>query len=400
MVRKSTYFSKLRFVCLFSLLIWGLPSVFGRQPLVLLPFEEIILPPDTLLPDTSKLRYPFDDENTLAPNSSKLYLKNPSNVKTEVVYDPVTRQYVYLYKIGNMTYRVPVTLSFEEYQEEDMQTMLKNYWLERAEAASLDNSGGLIPKIRIPGKVFETIFGNNTVDIRPQGSAEINFGIVSNKRDDPMLTTRQRRQTNFDFSEKIQMNVIAKIGDKIEFKVNYNTQATFYFENKLKLKYEGKEDAIIQLIEAGDVNMPLNSTLIKGTESLFGIKTKLRFGRVTVTAVYSQQRSETKNITVQGNAQTTKFSIRADEYEENRHFFIAQYFRGKFKSALSDLPVVSSNVNILKLEVWVTNVGSAVTENRNIVAFKDLGEVNPQNTRVLTGYPAYPYHTILSNNLY
>jgi len=400
LVRISTYFSKLSFVCIFFLLIWGYPSVFGKQPFIFLPFEGIILPPDTLVSDTNKLRYPFDDETTLDPKSSKLYLKNPSNVKTEVVYDPVTRQYVYLYKIGNMTYRVPVTMSFEEFQEDDMQTMLRNYWLERAEAASLDNSGGLIPKIRIPGKVFETIFGNNTVDIRPQGSAEINFGIVSNKRDDPMLTTRQRRQTNFDFDEKIQMNVIAKIGDKIEFKVNYNTEATFDFENKLKLKYEGKEDAIIQLIEAGDVNMPLNSTLIKGTESLFGIKTKLRFGRVTVTAVYSQQRSETKNITVQGNAQTTKFSIRADEYEENRHFFIAQYFREKYKAALSDLPVVNSNVNILKLEVWVTNVGSAVTENRNIVAFKDLGEVNPQNTRVLTGNPAYPYPTILSNDLY
>ena len=134
-----------------------------------LPFEWIIFPPDTLISDTLKLRYPFDDQNTLAPNSSKLYLKNPSNIKTEVVYDPVTRQYVYLYKIGNMTYRVPVTMSFEEFQEADMQTMLKNYWLERAEAASLDNSGGLIPKIRIPGKVFETIFGNNTVDIRPPG---------------------------------------------------------------------------------------------------------------------------------------------------------------------------------------------------------------------------------------
>ena len=400
LVRIKTYFSKLRFVCLFFLFIWGLPSVFGKHPVTFSPFERLTNPPDTLIADTLKLRYPFDDQTTIDPNSSKLYLKNPSNIKTEVVYDPLTRQYVYLYKIGNMTYRVPVTMSFEEYQEDDMQTMLRNYWLERAEASSLDNSGGLIPKIRIPGKVFETIFGNNTVDIRPQGSAEINFGIVSNKRDDPMLTTRQRRQTNFDFDEKIQMNVIAKIGDKIEFKVNYNTKATFDFENKLKLKYEGKEDAIIQLIEGGDVNMPLNSTLIKGTESLFGIKTKLRFGRVSVTAVYSQQRSESKNITVQGNAQTTKFSIRADEYEENKHFYLAQYFRGKFKSALQDLPVVSSNVNILKLEVWVTNVGAAITENRNIIAFKDLGEVNPQNTRVLQGNPAYPYPTIQSNNLY
>jgi len=350
--------------------------------------------PDSLTGDTLKLRYPLPDESTLTTpggsGTNDIYLKNPSNFSTTVEYDPATRQYYYTYKIGNIVYRIPTTLSFEEYQDMDMKTMIDNYWKERSEAASIDNAKGIIPKIHIPGKVFETIFGNNTVDIRPQGSAEINFGIISNRRDDPMLNTRQRRQTNFDFDEKIQMNVIAKIGDKIEFKVNYNTEATFDFENKLKLKYEGKEDDIIQLIEAGDVNLPLNTSLIRGTESLFGIKTKLRFGRTTVTAVYSQQKSETKNITVQGNAQTTRFKIRADEYEENRHFFISQYFRDNYKEALQTLPIVTSDVNIVKLEVWVTNVGAAVTENRNIVAYMDIGEPNPYN-RIFHGYgQTYP----------
>lgn len=360
------------------------------------------MPPDTLKGDTIRLRYPFNEE-TILPGSGKenqIYLKNPSNLTTTVEYDPVTRQYYYTYKIGNITYRLPTTLSYEEYQEMDLQTMIDNYWKERADVASMDNAKGLIPKIVIPGKVFETIFGNNTVDIRPQGSAEINFGLISNRRDDPMLSTRQRRQTNFDFDEKIQMNVIAKIGDKIEFKVNYNTEATFDFENKLKLKYEGKEDDIIQLIEAGDVNLPLSSTLIRGTESLFGIKTKLRFGRTTVTALYSQQKSETKNITVQGNAQTTHFKIRADEYEENKHFFISQYFRDHYKESLQKLPIVNSSVNILKVEIWVTNIGAAVTENRNIVAFMDLGENSPYNTRVFTGYPGRTLPNNNSNNLY
>ncbi|TRZ71419.1 MAG: cell surface protein SprA [Bacteroidetes bacterium] len=339
------------------------------------------LPPDSLPKgDTIKLRYPFNEESTTPGSSSNnLYLKNPSNFQTTIEYDPVTHQYVRVYKIGKMTYHIPETMTFEEFQEMDNRQMLQRYWKERAEAASIDNNKGVIPKLHIGGKVFETIFGNNTVDIRPQGSAEITFGIVSNRRDDPMLNTRQRRQTNFDFNEKIQMNVIAKIGDKIEFKCNYNTEATFEFENKLKLKYEGKEDDIIQLIEGGDVNLPLNSTLIRGNESLFGIKTKLRFGRVTVTALYSQQKSETKNITVQGNAQTTKFSIHADEYEENRHFFVAQKFRSKYKTALKTLPVVSSSMNILRMEVWVTNVGAAVTDNRNIIAFMDLGENDPFN---------------------
>ena len=390
-------------ICLAVLVTTRIPVVSGETVRNYGHGQLISITPDSITPaDSVSLRYPFGDE-TVMPGSGEehgIYLKNPSNLKTVIEYDPVTRQYYYSYKIGQTNYRIPTTLTFDEFQNQDLQTMINQYWLERSEAASMDNSKGIIPKIHIPGKVFETIFGNNTVDIRPQGSAEILFGIVSNRRDDPMLNTRQRRQTNFDFEEKIQMNVIAKIGDKIEFKVNYNTEATFDFENKLKLKYEGKEDDIIQLIEAGDVNLPLSTSLIRGTESLFGIKTKLRFGRVTVTALYSQQKSETKNITVQGNAQTTKFSIRADEYEENKHFFLAQNFRDTYKASLKSLPIVLSNVNILKIEVWVTNIGAAVTDNRNIVAFMDIGEYNPYNTRLFTGYPNRKFPSNNSNNLF
>ena len=389
-------------ICLAVLVILHLPVFSGETAGNYGLFSTLISAPDSLQRGDTTLRYPFGDE-TVLPGSGKenpIYLKNPSNIKTNVEYDPVTRQYYYTYKIGETVYRIPTTLSFDEFQDQDMQSMINQYWKERSEAATMDNSKGIIPKIHIPGKVFETIFGNNTVDIRPQGSAEIDFGIVSNRRDDPMLSTSQRRQTNFDFNEKIQMNVVAKIGDKIEFKINYNTQATFDFENKLKLKYEGKEDDIIQLIEAGDVNMPLSTNLIRGTESLFGVKTKLRFGRVTVTALYSQQKSETKNIVVQGNAQTQKFSIRADEYEENKHFFLGQNFRDTYREGTKKLPVITSNVNILKIEVWVTNIGAAVTENRNIVAFMDLGEYQPYNTRLFTGNPGGKFPSNNSNNLF
>ncbi|HNX87338.1 MAG TPA: hypothetical protein PKN12_10455, partial [Bacteroidales bacterium] len=235
------------FICLTLLVASGFTAmavkIHGTALFPLIP----AIPSDTTRGDTVKLVYPFNEDQVMPGSGEEhgIYLKNPSNLKTIIEYDPATRQYYYIYKIGETRYRIPTTLTFEEFQQMDMQTMITKYWQERSEAASIDNAKGIIPKIIIPGKVFETIFGNNTVDIRPQGSAEINFGIVSNRRDDPMLNTRQRRQTNFDFNEKIQMNVIAKIGDKIEFKVNYNTEATFEFENKLKLKYEGKEDDII-----------------------------------------------------------------------------------------------------------------------------------------------------------
>ncbi len=346
-------------------------------------------PPDTIVGnDTSKvdLPYPFPDEGQyerLQQNESPLFLKRPSNIQTEVEYDPKTNSYIYKDKIGDMDYRDPVTMDFNDYRAYELNSSLSEYWQERAQASSMIGQGGLIPQLKIGGEAFDRIFGSNTVDIRPQGSAELIFQVKSNKRDDPNVDPTRRRTTNFDFRQRIQMNVMAKIGDKIEFNTNYNTEATFSFENKLKLKYEGKEDEIIKLIEAGDVTLPLNSTLITGSQSLFGLKTKMQFGRTTVTAVYSEQKAQTSTVTVQGGAQTTRFEIKADEYEENKHFFLGHTFRDHpqfgYEQAIANLPLINSNVNITKIEVWMTTRGPADENNRNIVALSDLGEIDSDN---------------------
>jgi len=336
--------------------------------------------PDSTKNDTSQvnLLFPFNDY-TGNPyidkqNQSPLFLKDPSNIQHEIRYNPVTKTYEFVSKVGDFTYRTPTTMSFQDFEKFKAKEDIQNYWKERAQTTGTTVGKRLIPKIYVGGKAFDQIFGSNTIDIRPQGSSEVSFGILSNKREDPSLDVRQRRTTNFDFNEKIQMNVIAKIGDKIEFKANYNTESSFDFENTLKLRYEGKEDEIVKLIEAGNVSLPLKSSLITGSQSLFGLKTKLQFGKTTITGVFSQQQSETKNITVQGGAQTNSFTMTSLDYEENRHFFISQYFRDNYERALKDLPIITSNINITKIEVWVTNIGAATQENRNIVAFTDLGE--------------------------
>jgi len=330
--------------------------------------------------------YPFDGSS----GGSGLFLEDPENITTTVEYDPVTNEYIFYKKIGDLNYRTPNTMSFEEYLEYDMNNSLKKYFQDRAKASGMSGRQGLIPEIRVGNEVFDRIFGGNTIDIRPQGSAELTFGIIANNREDPTLDVRQRRTVNFDFDQKIQMSVMAKIGDKIEFNTNYNTEATFDFDNKLKLKYEGKEDEIIKLIEAGDVTLPLTSTLIQGSQSLFGLKTKLQFGRTTVTAVFSQQKSESSNITVEGGATTNTFEFSVDQYEENKHFFLAQYAREHYNSGLATLPLVSSSISITKIEVWRTTIGAAVQDNRNIVAFMDLGEYNPYNTDVISPTPGAP----------
>lgn len=397
--RSTRYIYRLSAITLILSLIWGIQYSSGISSG---PQKQghFLNPPDSIEDGDTTLRFPIKQSaNPYDQNpSGGLYLKDPSNVKEDVVFDPESREYTVTRKIGDMNYGNPASFSFDEYKNFDLKKSVNKYWADKAKSSSGPVRQGVIPQIRLGGELFDRVFGGNTIDIRPQGSAELTFGVLSNRRDDPAIDQRLRRTTNFDFQEKIQMSVLAKIGDKIEFNTNFNTEATFDFENKLKLKYEGKEDEIIKLVEAGNVNLPLNSTLITGSQSLFGLKTQLQFGKATVTSVFSQQQSQVENIAVQGGAQTSKFSLRSLDYEENKHFFLSQYFRDHYDQALANLPVITSNVEITKIEVWVTNIGAAVTENRNIVAFQDLGEVNPYNPDILPT-STFPYPNNGSNDL-
>ncbi|MFA8449078.1 MAG: cell surface protein SprA [Bacteroidales bacterium] len=378
MKRVEKFFFRLFFLFLAFGTIIAIASPAKRrfvEPLDLLNDGEVA-PPDSLGSDTSlNLRYPIPPTtDQISGDKNPIYLKTPSNLKKEVVYDAESNTYLIYEKIGDRRVGKPKSLTPEEYLKYDMNSSVNNYWKDRVISEEAAGSDRIIPQIYIRNKIFETIFGSNVVDIRPTGFAELKFGLRTNKNNDNTKPERARKQVNFDFDMNIQANVLAKIGDKIELNFKYNTQATFDFDNKLKLRYEGKEDEIIKLIEAGNVSLPLNSQLIQGSQSLFGIKTQLKFGRTTVTGIFSQQESEVKNITVQGGAQQNKFKLTALDYEENKHFFIGHYFRDNYEKGLTDLPVVSSNVNITKIEVWVTNVGPPIDQNRNIISFQDLGE--------------------------
>jgi cell surface protein SprA len=331
-------------------------------------------------PDTTKLIYPIP-VNTGNPmedlhNQSPFYLSDPSNFNTEIIYDPITKQYTFKRRIGDFYYDTPTTMTENEYLEYQSKKGIMEYWKERRSqnARSTTNGNSIIPPMFIGGKAFETIFGSNTVDIRPQGSVDLTFGIKHNYREDSSRSKRQQRNTNFEMDPNIQLNVMAKIGDKINFNINKNTKATFNYQDKLALKYEGKEDEIIQLLEAGNVSFPLNSTLITGTQQLFGIKSKLKFGNTTISSIVSYQESESQNITVQGGAQTNDFELSCLDYEENRHFFLSQYFRDHYEEALSTLPTITSGINITKIEVWITNTNTSTQNTRNILALGDLGE--------------------------
>ncbi|HMR47517.1 MAG TPA: cell surface protein SprA [Bacteroidia bacterium] len=352
------------------------------------------------------LPYPFNDRLTDPYSNpydhSPLYGTTPSNVNTSVEYNPETREYDINEKIGKDFFRNPSYMTFEEFKEDQFRKSTQQYWKERAEGEDAITRKPLIPKIYVAGETFDRIFGGNTIDIRPQGSAELTFGVNINRTDNPQIPEKQRRLTSFDFNEKIQMNVIGNIGEKMKLSVNYNTEASFDFENQMKLEYTGYEDEIIRKIEAGNVTLPLTGTLIKGSQSLFGIKTQLQFGRLGVTTIFSQQKGQASTINVPpGGGQVTNFDIDGDQYEANRHFYISQYFREHYDEAVSKLPTIVSPISITKIEVWITQVNfNSQDQTRNLVAMQDLGEYNAYaSSFVGQGTSVYPSDQ-LSNNLY
>jgi cell surface protein SprA len=329
-------------------------------------------------------------------------LKTPSNITTEAEYDPETGCYVVHSKIGDKDIITPFILSTDEYNNMMLRQSMQEYYRQKnSEMAQkkgngdfnfLDMQFGLGP--------LESVFGPGGVQLKTQGTVQINMGVKSNKTDNPALSVAARRKTYFDFDQKIQATIAASVGDKMKFNMTYNTDATFEFDNKnLKLAYEGKEDEIIKDIEAGNVSMTTGSSLIKGSAALFGIKTKLQFGKLTATALVSQQNSESQTVNTKGGAQTTSFYITADNYDQNRNFFLSHFFRDNYDQFASKLPLTSSGVEITRIEVWVTNKKGDFSQSRNILAFMDVGENKHLANTHWIGDPSFDNPTNTSNNL-
>lgn len=332
--------------------------------------------------DSTNLVYPFEDqqEHSLpkVEEKSPLKLHNPDNIKYEWKYDIETGNFILYQKIGNLYYRAPKVLGKREYLDYDFKQTMRQYWKTRSMSRDEnDNSLGLIPSLDVNSEIFEKVFGSSVIDIKPQGYVEVSLGYQLNRRDDPQIEERLRRVGLFDFDQNINLSVTGNIGDRINLNMNFNTEASFDFENQMNINFEGDEDQIVQNIEAGNVSMPLSGSLIQGGSNLWGVKTDLRFGNLNVSTIISQQRGDAKVINLEGGIQSNEFEIEATDYDENRHFFLAQYFRDNYDKALSRLPVVQSAIVINKIEVWVTNRKGVFSDSRNIVGFMDIGEHKP-----------------------
>ena len=310
---------------------------------------------------------------------SPLDLQRPDNMKYDVVYNDTLNRFVIGNRMGNTWLSAPIMLTPEEY----------NSWTEMNErSAFFRKKNDEIYQTKGKEKFdfsdmhfdlgpAEKIFGPGGIRVKTQGSAELKLGMNKKSIDNPSLPIRNRKTTMMNFDEKINLNVNGKVGDKVNMNLNYNTDATLdYDAQNMKLKYDGKEDEIIKLVEAGNVSFPSNSSLIKGASSLFGVRTDMQFGKLKLQMVASQKKSASKSVSSKGGVQLTPFEINVADYEENRHFFLSRYFRNQYDGWMQKLPNLVTGVTINRVEIWVTNKTGTTANTRNIVALTDLGETS------------------------
>ena len=304
-------------------------------------------------------------------------LHTPENITDAVEYDEKENTYSFGTRLGDSYLEVPLLMTPEEYNRWSLNKSMQSYFRNRnsTEFQSAGKSKFDFTDMHFDLGPAEKIFGPGGVQIKTSGSAAIKLGADRKVVDNPSLSVQNRKTFGFDFDEQINLNINAKVGDKINMDMNYNTEATFDFDTrKIKLRYEGKEDEIIKLLEAGNVSFPTNSSLIQGASSLFGIRADLQFGRLTLQTVLSQKNSSSASVSSKGGSQLTDFEIDASDYDENRHFFLAHFFRDNYDRNMSMLPTVISGINITRIEVWVTNKRSNYESPRDIVAFTDIAE--------------------------
>ena len=362
------------------------------------------------------------DSTKTGVDRGKIKLGNPPSIVDAYKYDPVTDRYIFSSTFEGFNINYPIILTPKEYEQLVLRESIHKYFKEKVDAIDGKKEGieeakkNLLPRYYVNSSFFETVFGGNTIDVKPTGSVEMDLGVRYTKQDNPSFSPRNRASTTFDFNQRISLSLQGKVGTRLGVNVNYDTQSTFSFQNLIKLTYMpadsdlekgiGKakdavgtindiknnplgaanqqvnkgltDDSIIKAIEVGNVSMPLNSSLIRGAQSLFGVKAQLQFGKTTVTGVFSEQKSQTKSVTAQGGGTIEDFEMFALDYDADRHFFLSQYFRNKYDNSLKNYPLIDSRIQITRLEVWVTNKQNRVstTNNnlRNIIALQDLGE--------------------------
>jgi cell surface protein SprA len=368
-----------------------------------------------------QFKYRRIDVPYLSPIEQKTYaLFLPKvSVERKVVLDSAMERIRISERIGDVEVRPSIELPLEIYKKLRYKAAIRDNFRQiigqQSAGVARDALADVFSKITkisvyVPGgesALFATLFGPPTVSVQVAGNIDIKASYQIEESEDPVRRASGTASTAVpNFDQQVQMNLTGTIGDKLTITADWNTQRPFQYENQLAIRYKGYEDDLVQSIEAGNVALTLPTSLISSSQALFGIKAQFQIAGLNLTAVASQQRGRTESFSVQSGASMTEQTIQAWDYDENRHFFVSNFFVTNWENAFARnapqlvLTPAMGGRQINRLEVWRRpanqlggvggqNPGSVpLQENqRPAVALLNLGDVPYSFERLQQGFP-------------
>ena len=324
---------------------------------------------------------------SLAPREKQPFFPRVSRYWKHVIeLDSTVFRYTTREYFGEDEVRYPVALDLDDYKAERLDQSLETSFKRLVEQSAQrqrqnQRRGGLGFNIIVPGgreSAFSTIFGSADIDLRVNGQANINAGFSVRRSDQQTAFTGRDTQVDPEFRQDLRLGIVGSIGDKMQIDVNWDTERDFDYQNQLKLQYTGYDDDIIKNIEAGNVFLNTPSSLIRGGQSLFGIKSEFQVGGIQFQTVISQQEGQANSLSIDGGSETVSFELRPTDYDEKTHFFLSYYFRNRWEEALETPPLVLVADNferITDVELWkLQRVSAEELELRKVISVVDLGE--------------------------
>ncbi|MCX8010928.1 MAG: cell surface protein SprA, partial [Ignavibacteria bacterium] len=315
-----------------------------------------------------------------------LLLKQSTEIVRTVKLDSLGR-YVEIHEtINGKDIKLPIRIALDDYIKLKLNFNNRKIWEELAtkyeaklgkkEFADIISNITNID-IPIPATPVLSIFGPPKINLRINGAVDIR-GAWRNETTEGITASRLGNTKNEpDFKQDVQINISGTIGDKLNITADWNTQNTFEYENQLKIKYTGYQDEIVQSVEAGNVSLQ-TSPLVGGGEALFGVKARMQFGPLMLTALASQKRGQVKEKSLSGGSEAQNFSIRAWQFSKN-HFFLDQVYADTSanlnifnKYYANATPIILPDFQVNDIEVWKTYTGIPDPKERQVVAYINL----------------------------
>lgn len=262
-----------------------------------------------------------------------LITSNTPTVVCHTEIDSLMTTVTFLTRMQMIVIEEPSIMSYETYKQmrlrQDIRDLYRDeyalHFLPQSAAGGGEGIAIDVP-FRIKSKAFRRIFGGDNIGLRVSGQITIDGKLSQQKLGQVAAATQQDKSTAFHIDMQQRFSITGKVGEKVEVKVDQDSERLFDFENSIMLTYTGNENEIIKKIEAGNVSLnmsgPQRATISGRNKGLFGLKTEAQIGNLNLTGIASLERGQKNKLSPRQNSRHTPFSEK--DFVRDQYFWLSK----------------------------------------------------------------------------